>query len=45
MISVGAGWVGSSIIVTAAGTPALAPVFLLIGTVALFYARARSRSR
>ena len=45
MISVGAGWVASSIVVTAVGVPALAPVFLLIGALALLYARARSRAQ
>jgi hypothetical protein len=45
VVSVGAGWITSAIIVTVAGVPKLAPVFLLIGIVALLYARMRSRAQ
>jgi hypothetical protein len=45
MISIGAGWIASSGIVIAAGLPALAPLFLLIGAGAMLYAGVRSRAR
>ena len=45
IVSVGAGSIASSIILIAAGVPALVPVFLLLGTVVLVYARVRSRTQ
>jgi hypothetical protein len=45
IVSVGAGWLTSSVIAIAAGAPALAPVFVLLGAVSLLYAWRRTRDR
>jgi hypothetical protein len=41
-VSVGAGFVTSAVIVVAFGAPALAPAFLVVGTLMLMFARTRS---
>ena len=44
LVCAGAGSLASSIIVAVEGAVVLVPVFLLLGTVAVMYAKARSRA-